>query len=144
VKKFINKLKTDQKMRPWVHFLFSLILAVIFYPTFNYGVIFIFIGGVLINIDNYFWYIYRYKKFNASDCYRWFTIYNVKNNYRDIIGSVLIFHTIEFLLLSVILSFYIEFILMFTIGLLIHFLLNLVLFCSKTLNCKPFNNILDY
>jgi hypothetical protein len=126
VKKFINKVITNQKMKPSVHLLVSLILAVILYPTFNWKVLFILIGGVLIDIDHYFLYIYRFRKFNLRNCYNYFYVEARKDNFKGIIGSLLIFHTIELLLISIILSFYIEFALIFTISLLIHYLLDLI------------------
>lgn len=113
-------------MRTRIHLLVSLILAAALYSIFNWQVIFIIIGGVLVDIDHYFWYIFKYKKFNMLDCYRWFTTDNVKNNYKDVTGELLIFHTIEFLLATVLLSFYIEFALLFLIGLLTHYFLDLI------------------
>jgi len=111
-------------MKPWVHLLLSLILAVILYPIFNFGVIFIFIGGVLIDVDHYLWYVYKYKKFNLFDSYKF---YNIKNT-KEHLGILLIFHTIEFLAAMIFLSFYFKSILIFTIGLLPHYLLDLIYF----------------
>lgn len=113
-------------MRPWVHFLVSVILAIVFYPLFNWRVLFVFSGGFLVDIDHYLWYILKYKKFNVIECYRFFAIEAEENKYKDVIGSLLIFHTIEFLLLMLMLSFYIDLALIFTIGLLAHYLLDLI------------------
>ena len=108
-----------------MHFLSALILAVILYPTFEWKVLLIFIGGFLIDIDHYLWYAYKYKKLDLHDCYTHYAVDSYKNNFKDVRGDLLIFHTIEFLLMMVILSFYTELALMFTVGLLLHYLLDL-------------------
>jgi len=115
-------------MKSSVHLLVTLILAAILYPIFNWKVVFIIVGGALIDIDHYFLYIYRFSNFSMKNCFKYYYVEVKKNNYKDLMGSLLIFHTIEFLLISEILSFYTEFALMFTIGLLIHYLLDLIWF----------------
>jgi hypothetical protein len=109
-------------MNSWVHFLSFLMLAVIFYPIYNWKVLFILAGGVLIDIDHYFLYVFRFKKFNLFHCY---TYFRDENNIKKHIGCLLIFHTIEFLLILLLLSFYFEFVLIFMIGSLTHYLLDL-------------------
>lgn len=113
-------------MKPWVHFLSSLILAVILYPAFEWKVMVIFISGFLIDIDHYLWYIYKYKKFNLFACHRYYTTDAKKNGFKNLEGILLVFHTIEFTLASIFLSFYNDFVLLFTIGLLTHYLLDLI------------------
>jgi len=113
-------------MKTWVHSLFSLILALLLYPIFSWKVIFVFVGGVLIDIDHYFWYVYKYKKFNMFGCYKFFYGQGRKNNFKEINGALFIFHTIEFLLLALLLSFYSELILMVTAGLWVHYVLDLI------------------
>ena len=111
-------------MKSWAHFLFSSIVAIIFYPLFKWKILLILAGGVLIDIDHYFWYILKYKDFNIINSYK-FYIKNIEtNNYKNVIGILLIFHTIEFLLVMIILSYYFEFAFIFTIGLLSHYLLD--------------------
>ncbi|MDP3765429.1 MAG: hypothetical protein Q8R04_02870 [Nanoarchaeota archaeon] len=113
-------------MKTSVHLLASLVFAALLYPIFNWKVIFILVGGVLIDVDHYLWYIYKYKKFNIIDSYK-FYIKNIKmDDFTNVLGILLIFHTIEFLLVALFLSFYIDFILLFTMGLLIHHLLDLI------------------
>mgnify|MGYP001182934791 FL=1 len=92
-------------------------LALILYPFFSWKILFIFIGGILIDIDHYLLYVHRYKKFNLSDCYSYCT-----DNDKEHIGELQIFHTIEFLLMFVIFSIYSQLALMFTIGLLAHYI----------------------
>lgn len=111
-------------MRPWAHLLASLILSTLFYTTFKWGVLFILFGGVLIDIDHYFWYILKYKKFNVLTCYRFFAYEAPKDSYREVNGLLLVFHTVEFFLIMAALSFYYNLALMFAIGLFFHYFLD--------------------
>jgi|TARA_B100002003_G_C13946375_1_gene459035 hypothetical protein len=113
-------------MKIITHILASLILAIILYPVFDWKAIFIFAGGVLIDIDHYLWYIFKYKKFNFFDCYRYCLDMMKKPHCHESIGTLLIFHSIELIMLIVFLSFYSEIVLAITIGILIHFLMDMI------------------
>ncbi|MBI2650792.1 hypothetical protein HYX04_05800 [Candidatus Woesearchaeota archaeon] len=115
-------------MKISIHLMASLILVAALYPFFGWSVLFILMGGVLIDADHYFWYVYTYKNFNIVKSYKFF-IKNLKiNDFTNVEGAVLIFHTIEFLLVMVLFSFYNKFLLLFTIGLLSHYLLDFIWF----------------
>ena len=116
----------SMKMRTWAHVLSSLILAISLFPVFNWGAVIILVSGVLIDIDHYFWYIYKYKKFNLIDCYIYFLVDVPNKNFEDALGCLLIFHTAEFLMLMVVLSFYSTYSFIFTIGLLLHYALDVI------------------
>ena len=113
-------------MKTWVHSALSIVLCILFYPTYKWEILFIFAGGVLIDADHYLWYIARFKKWNLIKCYDFFIADVRKNRWKPISGSVLVFHTIEFLIIMILLSFYNSFALMFTIGLLGHYLLDFI------------------
>lgn len=113
-------------MKPLVHILFSLILAVVLYPIFNWRVLFVLAGGFLIDIDHYLWHIYKYKKFNLINSYKFYMKNIEVNDFTNVTGILLIFHTIEFFLIIIFLSFYNQFVLLFLIGLLGHYLLDLI------------------
>jgi len=113
-------------MKPLTHLLFSSILAAVFYPIFGWKALLVLAGGVLIDIDHYLWYIYKHKSLNLISAYK-FYINNVKtNNYSNVYGILLIFHSIEFFIVMTFLSFYIYFTFIFMIGLLFHYLLDLI------------------
>ena len=111
-------------MKTWVHLLVSSILAALLYPLFGWNVLLILAGGVLIDIDHYFWYIFKFRKLSLLDCYGYFVDGMDKDKVMKNLGMLLVFHTAEFLLAAVLLSFYNELALMFTIGLLSHYLLD--------------------
>ncbi len=119
-------MKIVQKMKVSTHFFYSLILAAILYLIFNWKAVFILIGGVLIDIDHYLWYIFKYNKFNFFDCYNYYLERMDKEKIMENIGVLLVFHTVEFLLLIIFFSFYNNLALIFTIGVISHYLLDLI------------------
>lgn len=113
-------------METWKHSFLSLILVAVSYPLFGWQSIIIFAGGVLIDIDHYFWYAYRYRKLSVIACYRHFIAGIKKKDFSENFGILLVFHTIEFLAFVVVLSFYSKIALIFLIGLLPHYLLDAI------------------
>ena len=116
-------------MKTSVHLVASAILAAVLYPIFQWNVLLIFVGGVLIDIDHYFWYIFKYKKFSLFSCYKHLAVEVEKNKWKDVIGALFIFHTIEFLLMIVLMSFYNKHALIFLTGLSVHYLLDFIWHC---------------
>ena len=113
-------------MKTWVHFSVSAVLAAVLYPAFGWKALFAIAGGVLIDIDHYLWYICKYKNFSMFKAYKLF-IKNIETNkYTNVTGILLVFHTIEFLLIMAFLSFYFKSALAFTIGLSSHYILDFI------------------
>ena len=113
-------------MVPLIHFLVSSLIAILLYPIFSWKVLMVFVGGVLIDVDHYLLYVYRFKKFSLKGCYKYHHVDVKKNHHKDVFGALLIFHTIEFLLLSAFLSLYSTLALMFTVGLSAHYTLDII------------------
>ena len=113
-------------MKTPAHVAVSLRLAALLYPIFQWKVLLILAGGVIIDIDHYFWYICKYKKFGLLSCYRFLSIETRKNKWKEVIGALFVFHTLEFVLLMILLSFYSNSALMFVIGLLGHYILDFI------------------
>ena len=118
--------KSNRKMKTTVHLVASAILAAALYPVFGWKAVFILAGGVLIDVDHYLWYVCKYKKFSLFGCYNHFIVQMESNHQKENMGILIAFHTIEFLLIAGILSFYSQYALVFTIGLLAHYLLDLI------------------
>lgn len=113
-------------MKASVHLAVSLIIAAAIYPFFGLHALFAIAGGFLIDVDHYLWYIYRFRKLSLIACYRHYMKFMGNPNQKSEFGTLLIFHTIEFLVAAAVLSFFFGFILAFTIGLLSHYVLDLV------------------
>ena len=109
-----------------VHAVVSAVLAAILYPIYGANVLFILVGGVLIDIDHYLWYVIKFKKYGLKECYTYCATGTIKDNWKYVTGCLFIFHNLEFLILSIVLSFYFPWAFMFTIGLLSHYVLDLI------------------
>jgi hypothetical protein len=108
------------------HLGLSTILAALFYPSFGWDVLLIFVGGVMIDIDHYAWYVYRYKDLNPVRCYRKFSFDAAKNKYREFDGIPLVFHCIECAVALVTVSIFSTSALLILIGYAGHMLLDLM------------------
>jgi len=109
-----------------IHGLASIIIAAVAYPFYGWNVSLIVAGGVLIDIDHYVWYILKYGKLSMAGCYRHFMVDGKANDFKDVTGIILIFHTIEFLAAMLILSGFSLFAFLFAMGVLAHYLLDLL------------------
>ena len=113
-------------MKTSVHFAASIILAAMLYHLFKWNALLVLFGGVLIDIDHYFWYACKYKKFSILQSYKFYIKIMDAKDFGKVEGMLCIFHTIEFLALMALLSFYFEAALIITIGLVLHYLLDLL------------------
>ncbi len=109
-----------------VHVAVSAALAAVFYPAYGVDAFLIIAGGVLIDIDHYLWYIFKFKKYGMKECYEYCATGTIKDDWKHVKGSLFVFHNVEFLIILTALSFYFTWALMFTIGLLSHYLLDLL------------------
>ncbi len=100
------------------HFIVSSVLSLLLFPIFKFNVIYIMIGGFLIDSDHYLYYIFKYRSFNLRKAY------HSEKDFKATSGRIYIFHLIDVLILCVILSFYSKIFLLFTIGLIPHHIMD--------------------
>ena len=100
------------------------ILALILYPIFEWKIIFLFVGGVLIDADHFLYYIIKNKDLNPINCYKYYMIDSAKHKYHNVNGSLFVFHTIEFAIGLVIAAFFSEIALLILIGYIGHWILD--------------------
>ena len=117
-------------MKITTHIFSSLILAIALYPFFHWQAIFILAGGVLIDADHYIWYALKYKKLSITGCYRHYMSSVESMDFSRHFGIMLIFHTIEFLILVLIFSYFLKPVQAFAIGLVLHYTLDLIFLYS--------------
>lgn len=105
-------------MKPLTHLFITFVLMGLLYPFFRESVLYLLIGGCLIDIDHYFWYVFKFKNLNIIKCYNEFD----KGKFRKK-KYLLIFHTTGFmgllLLFSVIFSQY-----LLLIGYMLHMIMD--------------------
>ena len=111
-----------------VHLAVSVVLAALFYPVFGINSFFIIIGGLFPDIDHYLHFVFMKKRFNPFECNNYYTEEAKKRSYHEFDGVLFIFHTLEFLILMMLLSFYSKLAFIFTIGIAGHFILDAIWF----------------
>lgn len=103
-----------------IHMATSLALAASLYPFFGWISLFAVVGGFLIDIDHYFWYIYKTKKFSIKGCYDYYMLPPKKGNFFNCKDSLFVFHTIELIILIAILALFNVYIKIILLGLILH------------------------
>ncbi len=83
------------------------------------------VGGVLIDVDHYFLYVVRTGRFDVRGMFRYFADLQYIEHTIPYVGLCL-FHTIDFFLLVGILALLYPLLLPLLVGLLFHFLIDLV------------------
>ncbi|MFA5175720.1 MAG: hypothetical protein WC413_00455 [Candidatus Nanoarchaeia archaeon] len=111
-------------MIPLIHILVTLPFCFILYNYFDVSLIntlIIFFSAWIFDIDHYLWCIFHNKSFSLKKCYEYHSPHPRKD--RDLLH---IFHTIEFHILILALSFFSEIFLCVIIGIAYHMLFDLV------------------
>lgn len=101
-------------MGPLANTIASLIAIAIFYPYFGLYSLFILVGGVLIDVDHYLYYLFKKKDWNLKRCIKYF------DPKRICVDQLHVFHTVEFWFMMILLSFYFKFIFATLVGMIFH------------------------
>ncbi len=99
------------------HFFVGLIVSLVLYPLYGLNVLIVFFANLLIDIDHYILYIFKFKSFNVLKANRYFM------NHEG--TSFLFLHTAEFVILLLIFSLYSGFAFFILTGVAIHLLLDI-------------------
>lgn len=105
------------KMLIQYHFLVGLIICSLLYPIYGLNVLIIFFVNLLLDVDHYILYIFKFKSFNIVKAHDYF--FNKEKPF------LLFFHTVEFLLVLLFFSFYFRLAFFALIGVVTHFLLDI-------------------
>ncbi|MBS3158001.1 hypothetical protein J4206_01810 [Candidatus Woesearchaeota archaeon] len=109
-------------MYPYQHFISCIILSIVLWPFFGTLSLLCFIGGFLVDIDHNLWYMYKHKTWNGFKAY---PHYIKAARKKERVGKCfMIFHTIEFFIILVILSFFYMSIVLVLLGLILHWILD--------------------
>ena len=115
-------------MYPRWHILFGLIFSIAVYLLFPITLLqasIIFLSSILIDIDHYLFYVKRKKDFSLPKAYRWHIhLGKIKANKKK--SAMMFMHTIEFLILIAILSYFFNIFIYILIGLLFHMILDML------------------
>ena len=118
-------------MLPIYHIFFSIIAAILIFlinPSFLFIILFL-AGAILIDVDHYLLYIVRKKDFSLIRAYKYFRCefkkIKIKKSERPKV-LLSIFHTIEFYIILLVLSYFIVYFWPVLLGCLFHRLLDLI------------------
>ncbi|MAG50330.1 hypothetical protein CL621_01655 [archaeon] len=112
-------------MIPSIHIVLGLLFSLFLYPLFGFYVIIIFLSSFLIDVDHVLWYFIKYKKWdNLKEIYNYYTD---DEKIRDILN---VFHTIEFLILLIVLAIFFKIFRFVLIGVGFHYLLDIIYMVS--------------
>lgn len=110
------------------HFIIGLILVILLYPIYGIKVLIILASSILIDADHYLWYIIRIKSFNLVNAFKFYKNKKLRMRYKNLLH---LFHTSEFLIILLVLSFYYEFLFLVLIGVVVHLSLDYIYILSK-------------
>ena len=105
------------KMLIKYHFLFGLIISLLLYPVYGINVLIIFFTNILLDVDHYILYIFKFRSFNMLKANKYFI--------NHVGTSFLFLHTAEFVILLLIFSLYSDFAFFILIGVALHLLLDI-------------------
>jgi len=126
-------------MLPKIHIALGIIFSAIFlfFGTPVFYIIVMFLASVLIDTDHYIWYVKREHDWNLRNAYIWHKTQPLMHK-----PVMHIFHTVEFILIIIILSFYSQFFLFLSIGLLLHSVMDIIdMFPKRRYSCRELSLI---
>ena len=108
-------------MLPEWHVLLGIIFALALYPVFGLWAILIFAASILIDFDHYLMYLGMKKDFNIFRAYNYLRKGYLENEFKAT-KILCVFHTVEFVLLLILLSFLSRIFLFTLVGVSFHLL----------------------
>ena len=108
------------------HFIASAILAAILFPFFGFYSLAVFIGGFLIDFDHVLFYLAKFKSLNLKKAHHYYRNIAVKKDMEEYKKVILVFHSIEFIALMLVLSFYYKPFLALFMGAMLHMIMDML------------------
>jgi len=128
-------------MFPKWHILLGIIFSILLYILFKitlFQTLLVFLSSVLIDIDHYLFFVKRKKEFSLKKAFNW---------HKKLVGKqhkpiMHVFHTIEFVTLILILSFFWDIFVFVLIGILFHSIIDIIdMFYNKWYGLREFSLI---
>jgi len=89
-----------------IHFLVSLLITVILFPFFGFWSVLALLGGWLIDVDHWWGYALKSHDWNPFKMWQYFQNCDCSQFKNGKFGFLVIFHSLEFLLVCIVLSFF--------------------------------------
>ncbi|MBU0628509.1 MAG: hypothetical protein KKC75_04920 [Nanoarchaeota archaeon] len=113
-------------MFPSTHLIVSLILAAILFPFVGINSLIIIVGGVLIDLDHVIYYWIRFKDINLKNAYNYCKNIAQTEEFKKKKKVFMLFHSVEFIAIIIILSFYYTFLWMLVVGIIVHLIMDII------------------
>lgn len=107
-------------MIPLVHFFASLVFSAVLFPFFGWFSVLFFVGSFFVDVDHYLDYVFSFRDFSLKRAYLFY-----KNYSGHLTVRLNVFHTFEFWVFLLVLSFFYDVVMFFSLGVLFHMLLDL-------------------
>jgi hypothetical protein len=122
-----------------LHAFVSAVLTVMFYPFIGIWAFLAFLGGFFVDFDHYLWFVYKKNSLSLRRAYKWYK----KKEFGKGIWNI--FHTLEFMILLLLLTIIFPLLLPFTVSYYAHMALDFVhLSYSKNLDSRIISIIWQY
>lgn len=120
----IKRKKEKIKMMPKYHIFFGAIFsAILFFSGISFLNSFLFfLASVFIDVDHNIFYVYRKKDWNFKNAYRFYKKLPLKHK-----PVVHIFHTIEFIILILVLSYLWSSFIFIFLGIVLHSIIDIII-----------------
>ncbi|MEA2037924.1 MAG: hypothetical protein U9O94_10540 [Nanoarchaeota archaeon] len=132
-------------MRLAAHVIVSLILVLALFPFFGFYSLLALVGGVLIDFDHVIYYWIKFKSFDFKKGHKYFRDLALTKDKSVTNELFMLFHSVEFIILIGILSFYYSPFLVLIIGTIVHMIMDFIYESSifgKVI--KPFSLLVFY
>ncbi|MBS3145457.1 hypothetical protein J4414_01510 [Candidatus Woesearchaeota archaeon] len=106
-------------MLPRKHFLVTFFICIPLFLVYQWWVLLILASAVLIDVDHYIHYVFKFKKFNLKKAYNY---YLNRDNNKKREKLLFVFHTWEVLSIILILGFFFQIFWLIFLGFFIHVL----------------------
>ncbi|MBU1946857.1 MAG: hypothetical protein KKC54_07880 [Nanoarchaeota archaeon] len=113
-------------MFPSTHLIVSLILAAILFPFVGINSMIIIVGGVLIDLDHVIYYWIKFKDLNFKNAYNYCKNIAQTEEFKKKKKVFMVFHSVEFIAMIIILSFYYPFLWMLVVGIIVHLIMDII------------------
>lgn len=122
------------------HIKYSSVPSLALYPLVGIGALYFFLGSILIDLDHCIEYASKFERFSVGGM---FAFYNGLKEPMRYLGLSL-FHTLEFLILVLILSFFFSWLWFVWLGMIFHWALDMVTLYNPNASCCRALSIIEY
>ena len=109
-----------------IHLIVSLILVAILFPLFGFYSLIVLIGGFFIDLDHIIFHGVKFKSFDLMKAYNYCREITVNKKIKEYKKVIKVFHSVEFVFLIAVFSFYYKIFLILLMGMIIHIIMDLI------------------